>query len=150
MDHLTKLLLRGLLLYIKILKVWLVIEFGYLSWLLTYNDSNWSFCRILIYGIPIQCNGELKLLKCKTPPVLIHRWITTPSVLIFRWNKTPSVNQDSLQKSLTFSGILISINRFNQIIVSTIFFLDFPSRISNCYQQNKLQYQYTLFWIANW
>ena len=35
------------------------------------------------------CNGELRLPRFKTPPVLVHQWIRTPSVLILRWNKTP-------------------------------------------------------------
>ena len=38
-----------------------------------------------------RCNGELRLLRFKIPPVLIQRWIRTPPVLILRWNKNLSV-----------------------------------------------------------
>ena len=38
-----------------------------------------------------RCNGELRLPRFKTPPLLIHRWIRTPPVLIHRWIRTPPV-----------------------------------------------------------
>ena len=39
-----------------------------------------------------RCNGELRLSRFKTPPVLIHWWIRTPPVLILQGNKTPPLN----------------------------------------------------------
>ena len=39
-----------------------------------------------------RCNGELRRLRFKTSPVLIHRWISTAPALILRWNKDPPVN----------------------------------------------------------
>ena len=46
----------------------------------------------LTYSNLCRCNGELRLPRFKTPPVLILLWIRTPPILIFRWNKTLSVN----------------------------------------------------------